>query len=176
MRSREIAVRVALGASRLRMVQQLLFESSLLSFCGGLVGLLFAAATMPGLRMLAARDVPRAAEITLDPLVLTVTLALSITAGILFGLPPAAEALRQGQSEALRVVGRGVLGARKKGFRRALVVAEVALAILVLTGAGLLARSFTNLVNTSLSPSRCPARVTISPSKCSASSIVCCPG
>jgi putative ABC transport system permease protein len=148
-RRREIALRVALGASRLRVVQQLLLESSILSFLGGLLGLLFAAVAVPGMRVLAEFEVPRANEITLDPFVLAVALTLSIATGILFGLPPAIEALRQSQNQALRASGRGMSGeGRRKDFRRALVIAEVSLAIIVLNGAGLLVRSFSKLLAT----------------------------
>ena len=148
-RSPEIALRAALGASRLRQIQQLLLESSVLSLLGGVLGVIFAAATMPALRLLAEKEVPRANEITLDPFVLSVALAVTAATGILFGLPPAFEALRQSHNAALRSAGRGVLGdSLRIGFRRALVVLEVSLSIVVLTGAGLLVRSFSKLLAT----------------------------
>jgi putative ABC transport system permease protein len=149
LRRREIAVRLALGANRLRLIQQLLLESSVISIFGGLLGVLLAAVGMPALRLLAEKEVPRASEIGMDPLVLGVTLLLSIATGILFGLPPALQATERDQNEVLRGTGRTAFSdGRRRNVRRALVVLEVALAIVVLTGAGLLVRSLTKLLST----------------------------
>jgi predicted permease len=149
LRRRETAVRLALGASRLRLIQQLLLESSVLSIAGGLLGVLLAAVCMPGLRLLAEKEVPRASEIGLDPAALGLALLVSFVTGILFGLPPALQASERNQNEVLRGTGRTAFGdARRRTIRRVLVVFEVALAIVVLTGAGLLVCSLTKLLST----------------------------
>lgn len=140
-RHREIAVRQALGASRSRVARQLLTESVLLALIGGSAGLLVGKSFLK--LMLAAQgtlNLPRAEEISLDSRVLVFTLAVSIVAGLFFGSIPAWQ-LSGGQSaDALRVGGRGSGG--NQWARGALVVSELALAMILLTGAGLLMRSF----------------------------------
>jgi putative ABC transport system permease protein len=147
-RRREIAVRIALGASRARLLRQLLAESVLLALAGGSAGLLLAywavhalVAAMPAT---ARFSLPRAQEIGVDFTVLLFTFALSLAAGILFGLVPAFDASRTELNASLKEGGRGVAGARGR-IRGMLAAAEIALSIVLLTGAGLLLRSFEKL-------------------------------
>ena len=145
-RSKEIAVRTALGATRERLLQQLLTESVLVSLAGGVVGLLLAYA---GVRALAAadmRNIPRAEEIGIDGTVMLFTLGVSILAGVLFGLAPALHTATPDLHGALKEGGRGTTADRgSHALRRSLVVTEVALALTLLTGAGLLLKSFARL-------------------------------
>ena len=146
-RNQEIAVRTALGANRLRLVRQLLTESGLLAGAGGGLGLLLAFGLVRALVALGP-DVPRLAEVGLDGPVVAFTLVVSALTGLLFGLVPAIRAsrpdlvgsLKDGSARAGR--GAGVLRARN-----ALVVAEIALALVLLVGSGLLVRSFTSLLD-----------------------------
>jgi predicted permease len=134
-RQKEIAVRAALGASRARVVRQLLTESVLLALAGGALGLLFSFWSLDGIRALGARSVPRLHEIGIRGDVLLFTLAISVASGILFGLAPA-----------LRVSGRpSALWGRGHHTRRLLVIGELALSLMLLVGAGLLLRSFARL-------------------------------
>ena len=145
-RSKEIAVRTALGATRERLLKQLLTESVLVSLAGGAVGLLLAYA---GVRALVAMDIgnlPRSDEIGIDATVMIFTLAVSVLAGILFGLAPAIHTATPNLQGALKEGGRGTTADRgSHALRRSLVVTEVALALTLLTGAGLLLKSFARL-------------------------------
>ena len=145
-RSKEIAVRTALGATRERLLKQLLTESLLVSLAGGAVGLLLAYA---GVRTLAAADVgnlPRADEIGIDGTVMLFTLFVSVVAGVLFGLAPAIHTATPDLHGALKEGNRGTTADRgSQALRRSLVVTEVALALTLLTGAGLLLKSFARL-------------------------------
>ena len=145
-RSKEIAVRTALGATRERLLKQLLTESLLVSLAGGAVGLLLAYA---GVRTLAAADVgnlPRADEIGIDGTVMLFTLLVSLVAGVLFGLAPAMHTATPDLHGALKEGNRGTTADRgSHALRRSLVVTEVALALTLLTGAGLLLKSFARL-------------------------------
>jgi putative ABC transport system permease protein len=143
-RHKEIAVRVALGAGRGRMVRQLLTESILLALMGGASGLLFARLIMTPLLDLAARTIPSVGKIGLDGEVLGFTLIVALLVGILFGLVPALQMAKVDIRPALSDASRGSTGARH-GIRDVLVVAEVALALILLIGAGLLIRSFARL-------------------------------
>ena len=143
-RSREMALRAALGAGRRRLVGQLLVESVLLSLAGGAIGLVLAFAGVSALLRLAPPNLPRLEEIRVDSTALLFNLAVSFGAAALFGLWPAMRAARVDLHEALKQGGtRGVFGGgRGEWVRGALVSAEVALALVLSLGAGLLFRSF----------------------------------
>ncbi len=146
-RQKEIAIRSALGASRGRILRQLLTESVLLAIVGGALGLLLAFLSVDAIQALGARSVPRLQAIRIDGLVLLFTGLVSLASGVLFGLVPA---LRLGQPElqtSLKEGGRGAsagqaVWGRTGGLRRLLVAAELALCVTVLIAAGLLVRSF----------------------------------
>jgi predicted permease len=139
-RTREFAIRAALGAGQGRLLRQLLTESILLAVAGGGLGLLIAAwATRAALGLLPA-ELPRAAEIRLDAHVLLFTLAVSLLAGILFGLAPALKTSQPRLHEALKERGRGSSGTRHRA-QGVFVVLEMAMALVLLIGAGLMMRS-----------------------------------
>lgn len=151
-REKEIAVRASLGASRWRLIRQFLIESALLASGGAVLGCVIA---YGGMRLLVPRipphTVPDEAVIHLNPMVLLFTLAVSVATVLLFGLAPAVHASRQHLAEALKDTGKGVNGGFRHGkLRAALVVAEVTLSLVLLTGAGLLMRSFFALEQTNL--------------------------
>ena len=143
-RSREFAIRSALGASQGRVIRQLLTESLVLAFAGGTLGLLLAAwGTQAGIHLL-PEALPRAQSVHIDSRVLFFTLAASVLAVIFFGLAPALKTSRADIHETLKEGGRGSSGARHRlqGF---FVVAEMAMALVLLVGAGLMMRSLANL-------------------------------
>jgi putative ABC transport system permease protein len=145
-RHREISIRAALGASRARLVRQLLTESVVLSLCGGAAGLLLARWGLDALLALAPTSLPRLTEIHLDSGVLLFSLALSVVTGLVFGIAPAWLAARADVNEALKQGTRGSTEGGARGrLRSALVVIEVTFALMLLGGAGLLARSFIQL-------------------------------
>ena len=145
-RSKEIAVRTALGATRERLLQQLMTESVLVSLAGGAVGLLLAYAGVRALVAADVRNLPRSDEIGIDGTVMLFTLVVSILAGVLFGLAPAMHTSTPDLHGALKEGGRGTTADRgSHALRRSLVVTEVALALTLLTGAGLLLKSFARL-------------------------------
>lgn len=147
-RQREIAVRLAMGAPRVRVVRQLLTESLLISCSGGALGLLMASGGVRALVMLLPPNFPRAGDIHLSWPVLLFTLAVSLTTGILFGLVPALEASLTDPKEGLQKAARGTTAGRHQNrLRSALVIAEVGLASVLLIGAGLMLRTFLNLIH-----------------------------
>lgn len=145
-RAREIAIRTALGASRMRVVRQLLTESIVIAVAGGGLGLIFANAALGPLLKLSAGTVPNAGAIQIDRWVLVFTAAVSLLTGILFGLIPALRTARLNLREALNEGGRGSSGGvGSHRLRSALVVTEIAVAMLLLVGAGLFLRSFEHM-------------------------------
>ena len=143
-REMELAVRTALGAGRGRLVRQILTESMLLSLGAGIVGIALAMLGTRALVLFAPGDLPLVTAVRVDGVVLGFALLLTITSGLLFGLMPAVQGSRQAVEGRLRASSRGnSLGAGR--LRQMLVVAEVALAIALLAGAGLLVRSFGQL-------------------------------
>ena len=139
-RSREFAIRAALGASQTRVIRQLLTESMLLAGLGGLFGLLLAAwGTKLVVKMLPGQ-LPRAGDVALDSHVLLFAICASVGAGILFGLAPALKTSRVNLQDVLKEAGRGSSG-RRNGLQRTFIAAEVALALVLLVGAGLMLRS-----------------------------------
>ncbi len=147
-RRHEIAMRVALGAGRLRIVRQVLTESVLLALCGGAVGAALAAAGLKGLIALAPAWVPRLAETSVAPRVLGVALLMTVLTGMLFGLAPALEALRTHPGDALKSAGaRLAPGLSLRRVQRALVAAEIGLSVMLVSGANVTLRSFVGLMN-----------------------------
>jgi predicted permease len=141
-RRRELAVRAALGAGRLRLVRQALTESLLLATAGGAAGCALAVLLLSGFVAIAPEGIPRLHEAAIDMRVLLFTLAISLAAGILFGLAPAIEPAR-----AEILAGWRTVGVRSHYFRQALVTAQIAISVVLLAGAGLLLRSLWNLEN-----------------------------
>jgi putative ABC transport system permease protein len=145
-REREVTVRLALGASRQRLTRQLLTESVLLSAIGGAAGVFLAWAGLRALRALAPADLPRVDDVGVNPTVLIVTSAVTILTGLFFGLVPALQSSRATLSSALREGGRsGTSGRGGQRLRRTIVGAQIALVVVLLTGAGLLIRTFITL-------------------------------
>ena len=145
-RTREIALRLALGASRGRVVRQLFTESLLLAFASCAAGVGMAHLLLARLLALAPANLPRLDGVRIDTPVLLFTLAASVLATLLFGLAPALHASRPELTDALKQGGsRGTLGGGRGRLRSALVIAEVALSMVLLAGAGLLLRSFQQL-------------------------------
>ena len=150
-RSREIAIRTALGAGRARIIRQLLTESLLLALIGGGVGLLIAYWGLDLLLAISPSDLPRLDQITIDRRVLGFTLGVSLLTGLIFGLVPALQASRPDLIESLKEGGRGSSGGLQgKRIRSGLVVFEVATALVLLICAGLMIKSFLNLQDVKL--------------------------
>ena len=143
-RERELAIRAALGAGRCRLVRQLLTESLFLSLAGAGAGALLAAWAVSALPLVAPAGLPRLGEIRVDRGVLLFTLATSVACGLLFGLAPALQGSRASLARGVSASARASAGRGR--LRAALVVAEVALAVVVLVGAGLLVRSLQRLL------------------------------
>src|SRR5215470_9142088 len=144
-RQREVAVRMGLGASRKRIICQLLTESSVLSLLGGLLGLLVAWSAIRAFLALGPGQMPRLNEVGINSGVLLFTFVVCVGSGILFGLAPAIEASRPSLSDPLKDANRSSSSASAHRTHRALLVFQVALALLLMIGSGLLIRSFVRL-------------------------------
>ncbi len=145
-RQKEIAVRTALGVTRAGLVRQFLAESLILALTGGAAGVLLASWGTRFIASLAGATLPRASEFRTDGYVLAFTLAISVAAGVLFGLLPAVQVSRPNLNAVLRSEGRGATaGRRRNTLRSVLVVSQIALSLLLLIGAGLLIRNFLQL-------------------------------
>ena len=144
-RQREIAIRTALGASRSRMVWQFLSEGFLLSIFGAAGGLLIAWWGIDVLRVFGPQDVPRLGEVAINAPVFSFTFVVAIFSTLLFALIPALQVTRPNVNESLQEGNRGAIGPESHHLRRLLVIAQVALSLLLLAGAGLLMKSFANL-------------------------------
>src|SRR5262245_57538453 len=144
-REREVAVRLALGAGRSRVVRQLLTESALIAALGGAAGLLIGAWGIAGLAALVPQDLARLDHVELNGTVLAFTLGVSALTGLLFGLLPALHASRTDLRAALKEGGQSTTGSAWERARKGLLVAEVALALVLLIGAGLMLRTLYRL-------------------------------
>lgn len=145
-RAREISIRTTMGASRARLLRQLLTESILLSLLGGLLGLTMAVAAVPSLLALSPPDIRQFKEIGVNREVLAFSFLVSVVCGIVFGLIPALQASRSNPNQFLKEGERGSTAGRSR-TRSALVIAEVGLSLVLLVGAGLLVKSFSRLMN-----------------------------
>jgi putative ABC transport system permease protein len=146
-RAKEIALRVALGAGRGRIVRQLLTESMLLAIAGGAAGIALAWLGTAAFVKFGPKEIPRINEIHIDTIVLLFSLAASLITGVLFGLAPALRASRVDLGDAIKGLGKSTEGRSRLGMRNVLITAELALAFVLVAGAGLLAKSFTRLMN-----------------------------
>jgi putative ABC transport system permease protein len=144
-REREMAIRAAMGAGRSRLVRQMLTESALLALAGGAAGLLLAAWGVDSITALDGGNLPRLDEVRIDGRVLGFTLVTSLLTGVFFGLAPALQLPGLSLQEVVKEGGRGSAGNRRRWMRRSLVVSEVAIALVLLIGAGLLINSFRQL-------------------------------
>jgi putative ABC transport system permease protein len=146
-RQKEIAIRTAMGARRWRIVRQLLTESVLLALVGGVLGVLLAVWGIDALLALAPENLPRIKDVAIDRYALLFTFAVTIITGVAFGLVPALQASKPNLNETLKDTGRGTTGGRRRQMvRSVLVVVEVALALVLLVGGGLMLRSFARLM------------------------------
>jgi predicted permease len=145
-RGREIAVRLALGAGRGRLVRLFLVESLVVAALGGAVGVALAGVGVTGLLALAGNQLPRASEVSLDTVVLAFSVGLTLAVALIVAIAPVWRALGGNLSGVLRDGGRTMAGGGHTRVRRALVVAEVAVAMMLIVGAGLMSRSFVALM------------------------------
>ena len=149
LRTREIAVRIAMGASRLRLFQQLITESVVLGVVGGALGLLLAYFGLGSLLAIAPVDLPRSSDIHLDASAFAFTFLISISTGVVFGLMPALHSANTEINETLKEgAGRSSASAGRARLRQGLVIAEFAISLVLLTGAGLMIGTFSRLLNT----------------------------
>src|SRR5437868_3146009 len=156
-RRREIAIRTALGAGRARIVRQLLAEGFILALIGATGGLLLASWGIDLLRLFGPHDLPRLDEVAINGSVVAFTLAAAVLSTLLFAMMPALQVSRPNVNESLQEGNRGAIGPEPHRLRALLVIAQVALSMLLLAGAGLLIKSFGNLRGTS--PGFEPSRV-----------------
>ena len=147
LRTREMALRRCLGASRIRLVRQLLVESLLVAFVGGMLGLLVAAWSIKLLKTGLAEQIPLIESAHLRPEVLLFTIALTILTGLLFGLAPALQGVRGSLHDGIKAGGRVSISKGSRRLGDALVAVQIALSLILLTGAMLLVRSFKNLTS-----------------------------
>src|SRR4030095_1195382 len=146
-RQREVAVLTALGASRSRLLRRFMTESLLLSLAGGALGVLFARGGVRALVRAYPTSLPRTSEVAVDPVALLFTLGIAVASGVIFGLAPIALTRVKGLVTALKESGaKGSTSGTRHYIRRSLVTAEVALAVMVVIGAGLLVRTVYNLM------------------------------
>jgi predicted permease len=148
LRGREISVRMALGASRRRIFQQLLTESVLIALAGGALGLFVASMGLDSLLAIAPMDLPRAENIHLDSTAFAFTFFVSLLTGAVFGLVPALKTASISVSEALKEGGRTATSAGRARLRQGLVIAEFSMSLVLLTGAGLMIATFSKLLHT----------------------------
>jgi putative ABC transport system permease protein len=147
-RERELAIRVALGAGRWRLLRQMLTESVLLALVGAAAGIILSVWGLELLKQIGARTVPRLSEVNIDFVVLMVTAMVAVGTGILFGLIPAFATAKPELTEALKEGGRSsTTSAERNQLRNSLVIAEIALALVLLVGAGLLLKSYARVQN-----------------------------
>jgi putative ABC transport system permease protein len=146
-RTKELAVRSALGAGRARLVKQMLSESVLLAILGGLAGVALAWWGTSALAALGPKELPRSHEVRIDVPVLLFALAVSVFAGLLFGVVPALRASRVDPNESLNDKGRATEGRSRSAYRNVLITVELALAFVLAMGAGLLGKSLVRLLN-----------------------------
>ena len=149
-REREVALRLSLGATPGRVVRQMLTESTLLSLIGGAVGVAGATLGSRALVVMASGQLPRTSEVGLDGTVLLFALVASLVTGVLFGLAPALRARGTDLQVSLREAGRGLVSGAGQRLRTGLVISEVALAVVLIVGAGLMTRSFIQLLRVDL--------------------------
>jgi predicted permease len=146
-RTKEIALRGALGAGRIRLVRQLLTESLVLALAGGIAGVLLAWWGTSALAAIGPQEIPRVSEVHMDPVVLLFGLAASLLTGVLFGLAPALRLSRADLNDAIKDMGKATDSRSRYGARNVLVIVELALAFVLVTGASLLGKSFIHLMN-----------------------------
>lgn len=147
-RQKEIAVRIALGASRMRIARQLLTENLVLAVTGGMLGLVITLLSVSAIVHHLPADLPRTSEIVVDWRVLLFTSLLTLSTGVLFGMVPLHQSRRVSTNDSLKQGGRAVAGDQSQ-LRNALIVAQVAIAVVLLTGAGLMTKSLWTLLRVS---------------------------
>jgi predicted permease len=148
-RQKEVAVRLCMGASRGRILRQMLTESTLIALVGGAAGILLAFAGVRATQLIGPKGIPRLADVHLDLRALGFSVALSLLAGVLVGLVPVLQAMTQDLTRALKQETARATGALRKGLRGAMVICEVALTLILVLGAALMIKSLNNLMRTS---------------------------